>query len=63
MSAKRPYPGLGAYVVVQQIGGGRAVVVDGANAQERAQLKARKYPGEVSVWRNQPGDPKAPGTY
>ena len=60
---KKPYPGSGRFVVVQDIGGGRAVVVDGANTEDAARAKARKYPGSVSVHPNEPGSPGVPGTY
>ena len=60
---KKPYPGLGKFVVVQDIGGGKAVVVDGANTEDGAKAKAKKYPGTVSVHPNEPGSPPAAGTH
>ena len=51
----------GEFVVIQNIGGGRWVVVVGANTEEAARRKAALYPGETRTVTNAPGADAFPG--
>lgn len=62
MAIKKPYPGMGPYVVVLEDYPGEWSAYAGANTLERARQRRRELPQwpnhKIAIVTNQPGDPK-----